>query len=160
MGQAEEGPYEANQIDEFALSDEQLYLEERAKLLRRRDELGDTFDKGRVALAGGAIALIVSVSKDSLKSMVLSERAFLAIGLLMLTSSMLCAVFAVYRAGLAYDRQVDILDADRMSHFEQRRAGPRNRKNTDAIQTHRLNRASLWLLSVGLVVSGIGLFTR
>lgn len=149
----------SEESDEFALEDEELYLEERSKLLKRRDELGDIFDKGRVALAGGAIALTVTISKDLVKSMLLWERVVLAGGWAVLAASLICAVLAVHRAGLAYDRQVDILDADRTASIDNWKKGVRDRTNAHAKLLERLNRASLWLLAIGLVVTGVGLFS-
>ncbi len=159
LHQPEEVELTSDESDEFALEDEELYLEERSKLLKRRDELGDIFDKGRVALAGGAIALTVTISKDLVKSMALWERIVLAAGWAVLAASLICAVQAVYRAGLAYDRQVDVLDDDRTASIENWKKSTRDRANAHAKLLQRLNSASLWLLAIGLVVTGIGLFS-
>ncbi|MBX3097418.1 MAG: hypothetical protein KF812_11195 [Fimbriimonadaceae bacterium] len=159
LQQPEDVELTSEESDEFALEDEVLYLEERSTLLKRRDELGDIFDKGRVALAGGAIALTVTISKELVKSMVLWERIVLAGGWAVLAASLICAVLAVHRAGLAYDRQVDILDADRTASIEKWKKGLRDRTNAHAKLLERLNRASLWFLAIGLVVTGVGLFS-
>lgn len=146
--------------DPFALSDEKIYLDERQRLVKRRDELGDIFDKGRVALAGGAIALTVTMSKDLVSGMTSEQRVTLALGGLLLTASLLCAVLAVHRAGLAYDRQVDVLDDDRTSALEQwtKSEPERSRTNRHAKLLEGFNIASIWLLGLGLVVGGTGMF--
>ena len=146
--------------DPFALSDERIYLDERQHLVKRRDELGDIFDKGRVALAGGAIALTVTMSKDLVSGMTSGQRVTLAFGWLLLTASLLCAVLAVHRAGLAYDRQVDVLDDDRTSAIEQwtESEPQRDRANRHAKLLEGFNISSIWLLGLGLVVAGIGMF--
>lgn len=153
-------PVHEAEPDPFALSDEKIYLDERQRLVKRRDELGDIFDKGRVALAGGAIALTVTISKDLVSGMTPEQRVTLAVGWLLLTASLLCAVLAVHRAGLAYDRQVDVLDDDRTSALEQsaKSEPPRDRANRHAKLLERFNIASIWLLGLGLVVGGTGMF--
>jgi hypothetical protein len=148
-----------NILDENALTDDTVYLPERQYLLKRRDELGDIFDKGRVALAGGAIALSVTISKDVLTSMLVWQRIVLALGWISLTVALMCAVMAVYQAGLGYDRQVDILDCDRLAGLESTVPVDRNRDNLHLQYIETCNKASLFTLALGLVLGGIGLFS-
>ncbi len=151
---------ESGPIDPYALGDEheELYLSEREFLLKRRNELGDLFDKGRVTLASGALALTFGLLKDDLGRLTPGTIGTVAWGASVMAACLLLSVFCVYAASQSFDRRVDILDDDRrVGCGGSRLHGSRADKWAMALQW--LNPMSLLALIVGLVVMGIGVFS-
>lgn len=125
----------------FALIDDDLYRSERAQLIKRRDELGDIFCKGRVAIAGGAFALSVLAA---------GYRRLLIWSWIALTASLILSIVCVYLAGLSHDRQVDILDDDRRVGNGEPRTLKHRRANGFNSWLAWLNPGSIALLLIGL----------
>lgn len=143
------------EVDEDALVDDEVYHQERAQLIKRRDELGDIFDKGRVGLAGGAIALSATVMKDLAPTASTATKGLLVFAWLFLTASLICSVVCVYLAGLSHERQRCILDDDRRAGNLDKRKLKYGRANGFNMWLSWLNPGSVALLMVGLVLLGI-----
>lgn len=149
-----ETPDEAAEVDEFELKDDEVYLAERTQLIKRRDELGDIFDKGRVALAGGAIAISATVMKDLAPGAEGSTKGLLVWSWMFLTASLICSLLCVYLAGLSHERQRRILDDDRRVGDGRTRVLKTGRTNGYNTWLGWLNPASVVLLMVGVVLMG------
>lgn len=140
--------------DQHALTDDELYRSERAQLIKRRDELGDIFDKGRVALAGGAIALSATVIRDLAPAADEGSKQVLIWSWIALTASLILSVVCVYLAGLSHDRQRQILDDDRRVGSGEKRTLKNDRANGFNTWLGWLNPGSVALLLVGLALLG------
>lgn len=149
-----EPPDEAAEVDEFELKDDEVYLAERTQLIKRRDELGDIFDKGRVALAGGAIAISATVMKDLAPGAEGSTKGLLVWSWMFLTASLICSLLCVYLAGLSHERQRRILDDDRRVGDRRPRVLKTGRANGYNTWLGWLNPTSVVLLLVGVVMMG------
>lgn len=145
---------EATVADEFELKDDEVYLAERTQLIKRRDELGDIFDKGRVALAGGAIVISATVMKDLAPGAEGSTKGLLVWSWMFLTASLICSLLCVYLAGLSHERQRRILDDDRRVGDRRTRVLKTGRANGYNTWLGWLNPASVVLLMVGVVMMG------
>lgn len=141
-------------VDEFGLTDDELYHAERTQLINRRDELGDIFDKGRVALAGGAIAISATVMKDLAPGANAATKGLLVWSWMFLTASLICSLLCVYLAGLSHERQRRILDDDRRVGDKRQRTLKHKRANGYNTWLGWLNPASVVLLMLGVVLMG------
>lgn len=156
--------------DPYALTseDDELYASEREYMLKRRNELADLFDKGRVALAGGAIAFSVGVVKDLLPNATQDTKTIIGWGWAILALSLVVSVICVYLASLSFSRQVDVLDDDRRvgngeerlheKKEEKRGKNWKPRKNGWNLWVDVMNVSSILSLALGLGVMGIALF--
>lgn len=156
---------ELKQTDPYALGDEHenLYRSEREYLLKRRNELGDLFDKGRVALASGTLALTFALLKEDLRKVSHLTTSTVAVGASFMAACLLLSLLCVYGASQSFDRRVDILDDDRRAGCGQERlhgtcGTAEYRRDRWANGLQWMNPLSYATLVVGIIITGIGVF--
>ncbi|OJU62039.1 MAG: hypothetical protein BGO01_11605 [Armatimonadetes bacterium 55-13] len=142
----------------YAVADQAIYLAEREAISKRLNELGDILDKGRVALAGGAILFSATVLKDLMPNATARTRWMVGWSWLVLAITLVLSLYCVYAAGRAHQRQLEILDDDHREGLKEGRLS-NDRSNPWDVRLRRLNPLSLWLLLIGLAVMGAALFS-
>ncbi len=127
-------------VDPFALHNEAIYLAERGSSLKRRNQLGDLFDKSRVGLATGAISLSAFlIGNDRFRlttdSMRMLTESWIWLGVALMTS-----VLTVLLASFSHERLIAILDDDRRAGLGMSRT-----------LANRTDFWKLWLIALHLI---------
>lgn len=142
--------------DANALADEKIYIEERSALVKRRNELGDLFDKSRTYIAGGAIAVSATLLKELLPRATKEALFWVFVSWSLLTFALIFSLTAVYVANLSFQRATNLLDDDRRNMWEARRLNDRGNKYNLWLDRF-LNPASIVLILLGVLTLGVAL---